>query len=169
METSSPTKTETNRTLVLGLGNKVMADDSAGLVALERFQKQYETDDSIDYMDGGTLGLDLLCYLEEYGTVLIADCLMSDGTPGEVLVVEAEDVNAVFQRCLSPHQMGIKDLLAVLQLQGRMPDRLKVVGVVGESIELDTELTPAVAAAMGKVVEAMADVLLGWGHEVKKI
>ena len=151
------------------MGNKVMADDSAGLVALERFEKENTVDDAVDFMDGGTLGLDLLCYLEQYDTVLIADCLMSDGKPGDVLVVEAEDVNAVFQRCLSPHQMGIKDLLAVLQLQGRMPARLKVVGVVGESIELDTELTPDVAAAIGNVVEAMADVLRRWGHEVKKV
>jgi hydrogenase maturation protease len=151
------------------LGNKVMADDSAGLVALERFQNEYVVDDAVDYMDGGTLGLDLLVYLEEYGTVLIADCLMSDGKPGDVCIVEAEDVNAVFQRCLSPHQMGIKDLLAVLQLQGRMPSRLKVVGVEGESIELSVDLTPDVEAAIGKVVETMASVLTEWGHEVKKV
>lgn len=166
MDTSS----KSDRTLVLGLGNRVMTDDAAGLVALERFQKCYEVPGSVDFMDGGTLGLDLLVYMEGYGNILICDCVMRRGdAPGAVLRVEEEDVDAVFQHCLSPHQMGLKDLIAILHLQGNMPGRLTVVGVEGKSIELGLDLTPEVEAAVPTMAELMAEVLNSWGVETRKV
>jgi hydrogenase maturation protease len=124
----------------------------------------------VDFLDGGTLGLDLLGYMEGYGRILIADCLLRRGSvPGAVLRVEAEEVEAVFQNCLSPHQMGLKDLLAVLSLQGRLPECLTVVGVEGKEIGLGTELSPEVEAAIPAMTELMADVLRAWGHEVSAV
>jgi len=162
--------TKTDRTLVLGLGNRVMTDDSAGLVALERFRECYEVPDCVDYMDGGTLGLDLLVYMEGYGNILICDCVMRRGdSPGSVLRVEEAEVEAIFQKCLSPHQMGLKDLIALLHLQGRMPNQLTVVGVEGKNIELGLELSPEVEAAVPAMTEMMAEVLESWGIEARKV
>lgn len=161
------TSTRSDRTLVLGLGNRVMTDDAAGLVALERFRERFAARQDVDCLDGGTLGLDLLAYIEGYGRVLISDCLMRRGEkPGAVLKVEAEDVEAVFQTCLSPHQMGLKDLIAVLHLLQRMPERLTVVGVEGKEIGIGTELSPEVEGAIPEMVELMAEVLRAWGRPV---
>jgi hydrogenase maturation protease len=162
INTATPTQ-RNNRTLVLALGNLVMTDDSAGLVALGRFKEKYAMPEGVDLLDGGTLGLDLLCYMEGYKRILIVDCVMRSKNPGEVVIVEAEEIETVFANCLSPHQMGLKDLIAVLRLQGRMPEQMTVVGIEGEVIDLGTEVTASVAGAIGEAAETMAGVLRSWG------
>jgi len=157
----------TEKTLVMGLGNRVMTDDAVGLFALEAFGEAYELGENADLFDGGTLGLELLAYMEGYDNVLIADCIVGRGGPGEVVRVDKEDVAIVFERCLSPHQMGLKDIIAILELQQRTPKRLTVVGINGGQIDVGTEPTSAVAAAIPEAVAMMASILESWGVELK--
>ncbi|MDF1553484.1 MAG: HyaD/HybD family hydrogenase maturation endopeptidase [Deferrisomatales bacterium] len=140
-----------------------MTDDAVGLEALIAFQDSYRVPDGVDLLDGGTLGLDLLPRMEGYRNILIADCVTVGRPPGTLLQVEGEDVSTTFSRCLSPHQMGLKDLIAVLELQGRLPERLTVLGVEPESIELGEQLSATVSAILPRMVEAMARVLGEWG------
>ncbi len=143
-----------------------MTDDSAGLVALDLLKKTRTLPGDIEVMDGGTLGLDLLAYMEGYENILIVDCVMRGKKPGEVIRVEAEEIETVFAKCLSPHQMGLKDLIAVLRLQERMPARMTVVGIEGVTIGLGTELTPHVAQSIAPAVDLMVQILAEWGHEI---
>lgn len=142
-----------------------MTDDAVGLEALRVFAERYEAPEGVDLLDGGTLGLDLLVHLEGYPRVLVADCVTAGHAPGTLLRVEKEDVPRVFSQCLSPHQMGLKDLVAVMELQGRMPEQMAVLGVEPESIELGLELSEPVRQALPRLVEAMADALRQWGIE----
>lgn len=153
------------KTLVMGLGNRVMTDDSVGLFALESFKDRYDLPENADFFDGGTLGLELLSYMEGYGNVLIADCVVGMGNPGDVVRVDRKDVAVVFERCLSPHQMGLRDIIAILELQQRVPDKLIVVGIVGSLIDVGTEPSPEVAASIPQAVDTMVDVLRSWGVE----
>lgn len=147
----------------MGLGNKVMADDAAGLFALEKFRETFEGGEELAFLEGGTLGLELLVYMEGYENVLILDCLVGVGAPGDVVAVDGANAHAAFERCLSPHQMGIRDLLSLLDLMQRMPKNLTVVGIVGSEIDVGLELTPTVAAALPQAVEKAGEILQSWG------
>lgn len=151
----------------MGLGNRVMTDDAVGLFALEAFQETYQTGPEVDFFDGGTLGLELLHYMEGYENVLIADCIVGRGEPGTVARVDREEVAIVFERCLSPHQMGLKDIIAILELQQRTPKRLTVVGINGSQIDVGTEPSPKVGGAIPEAVQLMASILESWGATVK--
>ena len=61
--------------LVLGLGNALMSDDSIGVRAVERLQQEYRFPEGVKVVDGGTLGLDLLPFIEETDQLLIIDAL----------------------------------------------------------------------------------------------
>lgn len=148
--------------MIIGLGNRLMTDDAIGIEALTAFQRRYSVPDGVDLLEGGTLGLDLLPHMEGYRNILIADCVTVGHPPGTLLQVEGEDVHTTFSRCLSPHQMGLKDLIAVLELQGRLPERLTVLGVEPESIEVGEHLTATVAASLPRLADAMARVLGEW-------
>ena len=107
--------------------------------------------------------------MEGYPRILIADCVMGAGEkPGTVYKIEREDVPDIFERCLSPHQMGLKDLVNVMELQGRVPEQLVVIGVEGENIQLGTELSAVVANALPKMVKGLADELKSWGLKVRE-
>lgn len=152
--------------LVLGLGNTIMTDDGFGVRVVERLSSRYRFEGDVRLLDGGTLGLDLLPHLEGVERLLIVDALEMRASPGTVFRLEGEAVPRAFASKLSVHQMGVQDLLAVSELMGHLPAELVVWGVQPESIEMTTELTATVAAAVESVVTGVVGELQRWGVEV---
>ncbi|MFN2184641.1 MAG: hydrogenase maturation protease, partial [Anaerolineae bacterium] len=58
-------------TLVLGLGNILLGDEGVGVRVVERLLEQYDFPEGVRVMDGGTLGLDLLPYVEDASRLLV--------------------------------------------------------------------------------------------------
>jgi hydrogenase maturation protease len=154
--------------LVLGLGNLLMSDDSIGVRAVQRLQKEYQFPKDVTLLDGGTLGLDLLPYIEEAESLLIIDALEMQSTPGSLFRLEGDSVPRAFASKLSVHQMGLQDLLAVAELQGYAPQKLVVHGIQAGSIEMNMDLTPAVENAMDGLNSAVVKELMDWGVTFKR-
>jgi len=149
--------------LVLGLGNSIMSDDGFGVRAVELLSSRYRFHGELRLLDGGTLGLDLLPHLEGVEHLLIIDALQMKAAPGTVFRLEGEEVPRAFASKLSVHQMGVQDLLAVAEMMGHLPKELVVWGVQPENIEMGTELTPTVAAALEPVLAGVLEELRRWG------
>jgi hydrogenase maturation protease len=153
--------------LVLGLGNTIMTDDGFGVRVVEALSSRFRfLGEKVRVLDGGTLGLDLLPHLEDVEQLLIVDALEMKSSAGTTFRLEGEDVPRAFASKLSVHQMGVQDLLAVSELMGHLPRELVVWGVQPECIEMGTELTPTVAAALEPVLMGVLDELRRWGVDV---
>lgn len=152
--------------LILGLGNTIMTDDGFGVKAVNTLSCRYLFPGAVKLVDGGTLGLDLLPFLEEVDALIILDALDMRAAPGEIFRLEGDAVPRAFASKLSVHQMGLQDLLAVAELQGHVPKDLVVWGVQPECIEMGTELTAIVAAAIEPVVAKVVGELRSWGVEI---
>ncbi|HEX2798990.1 MAG TPA: hydrogenase maturation protease, partial [Thermoanaerobaculia bacterium] len=59
------------RLLVLGLGNVLCGDDGLGSAAIGRLTARYEIPEGMSVLDGGTLGLSLLPYVEDAEKVIL--------------------------------------------------------------------------------------------------
>lgn len=149
--------------LVLGLGNTIMTDDGFGVEVVTTLSSRYHFLRKVRLLDGGTLGLDLLPYLEEIESLLIVDALDMRAAPGSIFRLQGNEVPRAFASKLSVHQMGLQDLLAVAELQGHVPRNLVVWGVQPDCIELGTELTAPVAAAVEPLLANLLEELAGWG------
>jgi len=149
--------------LVLGLGNTFMTDDGFGVRAVETLSSRYRFQGEIRLLDGGILGLDLLPRLEEVECLLIIDALEMTSAPGTVFRLEGEDMSRAFASTLSVHQMGVRDLLAVSELMGHLPQEVVVWGVQPECIAMGAELTATVAAAIDPVIAGILGELRRWG------
>jgi len=155
---------ETNqRIVVLGLGNLLRSDEGLGVRAVERIQERYTLRAHVQLVDGGTLGLDLLCFLEEAERVLILDAALTDGPPGTLLRATGDEVPAFLGLHTSPHEIALPDLLAITQLRGTTPGELVVLGMQPETIVLGWGLSEAVEAHMDALVEAAVSELERWG------
>ena len=97
--------------LVLGLGNSIMTDDGFGVRAVNTLSSRYHFQGEATLVDGGTLCLDLLPYLEGVESLLIIDALDMRKEPGRIFRLEGEEVPRAFASKLSVHQMGLQDLL----------------------------------------------------------
>lgn len=130
--------------LVLGIGNLVMSDDGVGVRVVQKLQRSYQFPENVEVLDGGTLGLDLLPKLEGVEHLIVVDAVETGQEPGTCVRLTGEELPIALETKVSPHQMGLKDLLAVSQLMGHSPRQMVLIGVQPGSIEMDTELTPEV-------------------------
>ena len=150
--------------LVLGLGNLLCGDDGAGVEAVARLRDRYDAPEGVLALDGGTLGLSLLPYLQSARTVILVDAIGADAPPGTLVRVRGEEVGRAAAQRLSPHQVGVAALLDGARLLGGYPERLVLVGVVPAEIELSVERTPAVEERIDDLVEAVVDEAARMGH-----
>jgi hydrogenase maturation protease len=123
--------------------------------------------DAVQLVDGGTLGLELLSYLEGAERVLILDAALTDGPPGTLLRIAGEQVPSFFGMRTSPHEIAVADLLAVTKLRGTQPRELVVWGMQPAALELGWELSEPVAARLDALVAAAAVELERWGLDVQ--
>ncbi len=154
------------RTLVLGVGNILVADEGIGVRVIENIAAKYNLPDSVMLLDGGTLGLDLLYYMEDTENLLIIDAVETGCEPGTMLRLEDEQVPAFMTLKMSPHQVGVPDMLFAAKLKGIAPKNLVLLGIQPESLEMSLELSATIAAKMDDLVWQVIEQLGKWGHEV---
>lgn len=147
------------RVLVLGIGNLVMSDDGVGVKVVQHLQREYHCAEGVEIMDGGTLGLDLLPKLEGIDHLIVVDAVETGQKPGTCVRLSGEELPIALETKVSPHQMGLKDLLSVAQLLGHSPGEMVLIGVQPGSIDMDTELTPEVDAVLHLLVNNVLDEL----------
>jgi len=140
-----------------------MSDDGVGVRVVQRLASQHVYPPGVTVLDGGTLGLDLLPFLEGLERLLIIDAMETGGTPGTIARLTGDEIPVAFETRLSPHQMGLKDLLAVSLLQGNTPPDMVLLGIQPETIRMGVDLSPAVANRLETLVEMSLQELKNWG------
>ncbi|MBW2467169.1 MAG: HyaD/HybD family hydrogenase maturation endopeptidase [Deltaproteobacteria bacterium] len=153
-------------TLVLGVGNVLLTDEGVGVRALKELERRFSFSDDVELLDGGTSGIELLRHIQGRDNLIIIDCMTFDQPPGTVYKVENEDVPAAFRTRISPHQLGLSDLLAALMLTDGLPENLVLFGVEPESIDIGLELTTTVESSLDKLITAIAEELRRIGCSV---
>lgn len=139
--------------LVLGLGNILMNDDGAGVIVVRELKESLSENENLKVMDGGTLGLDLLGYIEWADKLIIVDAVDMGFKPGTVIRAEGEDINPIFESKLSPHQMGLRDILLAAELTGKMPAEIVLFGIQTESIQMEMTLSERILKNIEKLKE----------------
>ncbi len=157
--------TETPKTLVLGVGNILWADEGFGVRALEAFHARFETDEDVTVLDGGTQGLYLVQFVEACDQLLVFDAIDYGLQPGELRVIrDAAVPRFTGAKKMSLHQTGFQEVLSAADLLGRYPKRLALIGAQPQDLEAwGGPLTPPVRAALGPACEAALAVLTEWG------
>ncbi|HEX9037288.1 MAG TPA: HyaD/HybD family hydrogenase maturation endopeptidase [Ktedonobacterales bacterium] len=150
--------------VVIGLGNRLRRDEGLGVCALERLLARYNIAPGVQLVDGGTLGLDLLAYVEGARKLLVLDATLTDDAPGALMRLVGEEVPAYFGMGGSSHEIGLPDLLAVTRLRGTAPEEVVALGLQPHTIELGWELSPVVASRIDELADAAARQLTAWGY-----
>lgn len=152
------------RTVVLGLGNPLMGDDGLGLAVLARFREQYHVPDAVALVDGGTWGMNLLPIIEDATEVLFIDAIRTGQSAGTVQELERAELPRYLAHKLSPHQIDLKEVLALAEFRGTLPPVVAAIGAEPERVEMSAILTPALEAAVDEVAARVARRLTAWGH-----
>ena len=96
--------------LVLGLGNLLRSDEGVGIhIVRELSQKQLP--DTVDAVDGGTLGAELIGVLQGRRKVFLVDAMRTDAPPGSILRIPFNELKPTISRSMSVHGAGVGELL----------------------------------------------------------
>lgn len=151
------------RTVVLGLGNMLMADDGVGLAALARLEEEWFVPRDVELVDGGTWGMNLLPVIERADRVLILDAIDLGDPAGTLIRLEGDEIPRFLGLKLSPHQIDLREVLALAELRGTFPSQVVALGIQPERVEMSTVFSPVVAARLDQLVHLAAEILYDWG------
>lgn len=153
------------QTLILGVGNLLMSDEGVGVHVIQRLVADYQFPEEVQVLDGGTLGMDLLYYLEGVENLLLIDAVQARREPGSLIRLEGDEVPAFMSIKISPHQLGVPDMLAAAKLKGNCyPNHIVLWGVQPERMEIGLDLSQNVEAKVDTIIENVLEQLQVWGH-----
>jgi hydrogenase maturation protease len=156
------------RIVVLGVGNILLSDEGIGVHAVNRLVELYDLPEEVEVIDGGTSGMDCLDQVSEADHLIIADCMRSKKEPGTITRLTGDQIPAFFKTRISPHQVGLSDMLGALNFHGLMPRNIVLFGVEPLSFDLSMEPTPTVGARLPELVELLAGELAEIGIPVAR-
>lgn len=161
---------KTKKAGILGIGNLLLSDESFGIHVIEHLEAHYSFPDSVTLMDGGTAGIYMAPFLEDHDPILIVDVVnLNDAAPGGIYTFSAEDVkNGSIQTRMSPHQLGILEILDICKLRGVVPETVEFFCVIPKNIEMGLEMSEEVGPQVEKISEKLVERLHGMGYEIKK-
>jgi hydrogenase maturation protease len=157
------------RAVVLGIGNTILSDEAAGVRAVEALEQAWQMPDNVLVIDGGTSGMEMIEDLSRLDFLLVIDVVLTGAAPGTLVKIAGDEIPVFFRDKLSPHQIGLPDVLASLELLDAIPKEIVVLGVEPISLELGMDMTPTVAATVPELVRRAVAELRARGYVLEPL
>jgi hydrogenase maturation protease len=123
-----------NRNIVIGVGNMLFKDEGIGIYAAEYIKQNYKFDDeSLEIIDGGTLGFKLMTYFQEYDNVIILDTVSIEDTVGEIYRLPSEILLGLGNYRKTAHEVEIVEMLEIVSVLDSHAD-VTIIGIIPEDI-----------------------------------
>lgn len=138
--------------LILGIGNILLRDEGVGVRVIEHLQQQ-TIPDTIELVDGGTSGADLIDILADRRKVIIVDAVDAGKPAGTVIRFEEDDLESIPKSTLSLHELGIAETLKMTERLNCRPHEVVFFGIQPKDVTPGLELSDVIA----DVVEIVAE------------
>jgi hydrogenase maturation protease len=159
-------KKNSERILVLGVGNTLLSDDGIGIHVTETLRHKNGFGTHVTIRDGGTIGLSLLPEIEDADRLIVVDAARINGPPGTVRTFENEHMDAHLSTARSTvHEVALADLLDAATLSGTAPKIRALIAIQPEYTRWGMEPTEAVRAAIPAACNAVCDVVERWSND----
>jgi len=149
------------KTLILGLGNPIVADDSIGLRVVAALEPQLAGRPDVEVSEDYWGGLRLMERMVGYDRVIVVDAITTGAPPGTIHRLTPDGVPT--KKSNSAHDISLPMALAVGRTaKAHLPrnENIRLIGIEAEDVlTVSDQCTPAVAAAIPRAVEAVLEEL----------
>jgi len=154
------------KTLVLGIGNSLLADEGVGIHVVRALEGVFALDDMVELLDGGTLSFTLAGPIGDADALVVVDATQLMAAPGSLSVFEGEAMDRflVGNKKSSVHEVGLMDLMSIAKLTDCWPVRRALVAIQPEKLDWGETPTEAVAAAVPLACAHIRALIEGWRH-----
>jgi hydrogenase maturation protease len=153
----------TKRITVLGVGNLLRTDEGVGVHAVRALVERHGAAmPEVEFLDGGTLGLNLLPYIEDAVSLLILDAVDSGKAPGKVTEISRDAIPRFGGIKLSEHQVTLQEVLGLARIRGHLPAQMVLIGMQPADLSTGDSLSPTAADALQEMLARAEEVLREW-------
>jgi hydrogenase maturation protease len=153
---------ESNKILIVGLGNPILGDDGVGWEVAEQIRRQVQ-DPGVDIECLAVGGLRLMEFMIGYDQAIVIDSLTSWEYPvGRVTGFLLEDMpDLTAGHTTSAHDTSLQTALEMGRRMGfDLPEQVNVIGIEAHQVyDFSETLTEPVQAAVPVAVERVLDLL----------
>ena len=142
--------------LIAGIGNVLLGDDGVGPFVIKLLEARYEFSQDVEIADLGTPALDLPLHLSGADAVILIDSAKFGGAPGDIRLFRKDEVLRIPPRPrIDPHSPALRESLSQLELMGRMPGELLLIGMQGSHFGAGSALSPIVRQCIPHAIDAV--------------
>lgn len=149
---------ESGRSVILGVGSVLMADDAAGVMITDTLCERFgeNVGDRVFIVSGGNAPECLTGVIKaiEPDTVLIIDAADIKGSPGDCIDIHPSVVCGV---SFSTHMLPLKVMLEYLQKE--VGCKTVILGIQPESLEFAGDMTPQVRETVDELIQTLQGLL----------
>jgi len=149
------------KTLILGLGNPLVTDDSVGLRVAAELKRLLADRPGVEVDEDYWGGLRLMERLAGYDRAVVVDAIQTGAPPGTIHRLTPDSIPT--QRSASAHDVNLPTALAFGRQAGmHLPpdDEIHLVGIeAADILTFGEQCTPAVQAAIPRAVQEVMRVL----------
>jgi hydrogenase maturation protease len=150
-------------TLILGLGNALLADEGVGVEVVRRLKTELAHRGDLRFLDGGTLSFTLAGPIADSRRLIVVDAAALGAAPGTVRVLEGDAMDRLLRTPgKGGHEVSLADLMDMARLSASLPERRAVVGIQPSKIHWGAQLTPTLEAAVPAAMAAVRDLIALW-------
>lgn len=153
----------TAKTLILGIGNTLLADEGTGIHMLDYLRRHHPGLDEVTLLDGGTLSFTLLPYIESTDNLIVVDAAELDAAPGTVKTFCGPEMDRFAGKTKrSVHEVSLGDLLAIAHLTDTLPEKRALVAVQPRDVGWGHDLSNPVKLALPEAANSIISLIGGW-------
>ncbi|WP_035245242.1 HyaD/HybD family hydrogenase maturation endopeptidase [Desulfogranum mediterraneum] len=153
---------------ILGIGNILLNDEGFGVHCVQQLEAAYQTPEQLLIFDGGTAGILLAPFIEECDQLIVIDVVNLDDEPGAVHCFTDREVRAgEIQTRMSPHQIGMLEILDICRIRGKVPEKVEFITVVPQDLETGMELSPLLQDRLRTVIGMVRERLSRAGLQLR--
>lgn len=142
------------KTLIVGLGNRFRRDDAVGLAVAAQLKTLPLEHTTVLAHEGDLTAL--LELWQGYDLAVLIDATFSKSSPGTIRRFEGE-IKPQDYFTFSTHAFDLSQLLELAKTIKRLPPKLLLYGIEGESYEFGEGLSDSVSAAVARAVKMIVD------------
>jgi len=149
------------RPLILALGNDLIGDDAAGLLAAREVQRRIAN--PVDVVETAAGGFALLDHLEHRTHVLILDTIVTGARPpGTLVEMTPEELGSVHDS--SPHTAGLPETIALAhRLEIPFPSVITILAMeIAPAMTIGAPLSPEIAQALPSMAHRAGAIIDSW-------
>ena len=144
---------------ILGVGNILEKDDGFAVYATVFLEKNYTFEPTIDLINGGVEGINLLNHFLEYQSILILDTIEIDDDAGSIYHIPSSELTGYGLNSGGAHEIGVIKCLDILEMMDKPQPHSSVLGIIPKEITLHIGISDILMQKFERYIETVITIL----------